>query len=62
MKDGFYINLTTQRIEYYRKRRMIAAIPLSAPDYVKGWFVGTTMEYVLRNPGFKCKVRWFDDD
>lgn len=61
MKDGFYINLMTQRLEYYWKRRLLSAIPLSAPDYVKGWFVGATMEYVLRHPGLKCKARWEDD-
>lgn len=58
MKDGFYINLLTQRIEHYRKRRLISACPLNAPDWFKGWFIEATMEYVLRQPGFKCKVRW----
>ena len=62
MKDGFYINLSTQRIEYYRKRQLLSAIPLSSPDWMKGWFVGATVEHVLRQPdSMKCKVRWDED-
>ena len=63
MKDGFYINLSTQRIEYYRKRQLLSAIPLNSPDWLKGWFIGATMEYVLRHPNSnRCIVRWWEDD
>ena len=62
MKDGFYINLQSQRIEYYRKRQLLSAIPLSSPDWLKGWFIGATMEYVLHHPkSMRCKVRCLDD-
>lgn len=60
MKDGFYINLRTHRLEYYRKRQLLSAISMFVPEHTKDWFIRATMEYVLRQPRFKCKVRWIE--